>query len=132
VDDVPCPQLTDACRKNPDSMFGCLEEFYVRTMKLVTKARVSPSGRSLETAFSLNSVYKAFIHELVGLEPPNFFIVGTQETDNVANTIDAWIDFFLVDADNTLIAFLGVFHPFKAKPPWPSFESRGAYSQDCG
>src|SRR3989304_6971296 len=86
--------------------------------------------RKLKPAFFLQLFYNAVIHQILGREAADFFVVSAQQADDVANAVDARKDFPLVNTDDALITFLGVFDTPKAKSSGQAFDDLGLIRRD--
>src|SRR5439155_11990504 len=78
-----------------------------------------------EPPFFLQLFDNAFVHQVLGSEAPNLFVASAQEANDVANAVDAGIDLSLINAQNVLITFLGVFDPREMESFGQAFHDLG-------
>jgi hypothetical protein len=70
----------------------------VEKADILSKSNLPPSktiaSAGLKSAFFLQFPDRAIIDQVLCFEAPNLLVVGAQHTNDVANAIDAGIDFF--------------------------------------
>src|SRR6185369_15503737 len=74
-----------------------------------------------ESSFLLQFSHHCVVDQIFGFETPDFFIAHAEKADDVANPVNTWINFSLVQIDHALIPIFGIFDALKAERTGKAF-----------